>query len=316
MNPQVADLIRLLKSLQVEGAPRLWELPPDVARKASDALFASVFNEGGPAMAETRELQIPGRHGAIRARLYVPLGVATPAPGLLYLHGGGWVICSPDTHDRLTRELAVAIGARVVSLDYGLAPERPYPQGLDDCEDAARWLHAHGGTLGIDPARLAIGGDSAGGNLTAATLLRLRGGPAAFRAAIYIYGAFGIGFDTPSMRAWGDRDLILSRPVMEWFRGLYLGRTGSPDDPFVSPLKGDLHGLPPAVLVVGTLDPLLSDSELFAAALDKAGVPTELHVFEDAPHAFVQMFMLDMAGDAIARIARFARAQLAQTSTR
>ena len=123
-------------------------------------------------MAETRDIEIPGRRRAIPARLYVPSGVADRSPGLLYLHGGGWVIGSPDTHDRLTRELAAAIGARVVSLHYALAPEHPYPEGLDDCVDAALYLGAQGGRLGIDPARLLIGGDSAGGNLSAATLLR------------------------------------------------------------------------------------------------------------------------------------------------
>ena len=122
MNPQVARVIEMLKSLQVAGVPRLWELPPDVARKSADNMFKSVFNDGGPKMAETRDIAIPGRRRAIPARLYVPPGVGDRAPGLLYLHGGGWVIGSPDTHDRLTRELAVAIGARVVSLHYALAP--------------------------------------------------------------------------------------------------------------------------------------------------------------------------------------------------
>ena len=311
MNAQVRQLIEMLKSLQGEGVPRLWELPADVARAAADTMFVSVFNAGGPAMAETRDIKIPGRHGTIPARLYVPDGAGDTSPGFLYLHGGGWVIGSPDTHDRLTRELAARIGARVVSLHYGLAPERPYPHGLDDCVDAARWLGENGRQVGIDTSRLLIGGDSAGGNLAAATLLRLRdeGGPT-FRAALYIYGAFAVDFDTPSIRAWGDRDLILSRKVMDWFTEHYLSGRSSEKDPYVAPLHADLTGLPPAVLVVGTLDPLLSDSELFADALEKAGVPVELHVFEDGLHGFAQMFMLDMASDAVERISAFARARL------
>ncbi len=311
MNPQVSQFIDLLKSLQVAGVPRLWELPPDVARKSADNMFRSVFNDGGPEMADTRDIEIPGRRGAIPARLYVPSGVAERSPGLLYLHGGGWVIGSPDTHDRLTRELAAAIGARVVSLHYALAPEHPYPEGLDDCVDAALYLGAQGGRLGIDPARLLIGGDSAGGNLSAATLLRLRDerSPAfgAFRGAILIYGAFAVGFDSPSMIAWGDRDLVLSRKSMDWFRGHYLGDRDPSKDPYISPLAGNLAGLPPAILLCGTLDPLLSDSEEFAKALEKAGVRAELHVFEDGLHAFAQMFTLDMASDAVRRIAAFAR---------
>jgi acetyl esterase len=310
MNPQVKRLIEMLKAVQVEGAPRLWELPPEAARRAADTMFA-LFNDGGPKMAETRDIDIPGRHGRVPARVYVPEGAARPCPGLLYLHGGGWVIGSPDTHDRLTRELASAIGARVVSLAYGLAPERPYPEGLDDCVDAARWLGANGATLGIDPDRLLIGGDSAGANLTAATLLKLRdeGGPA-FRGAIYIYGAFSMSFATPSIQAWGERDLILSLKVMRWFKELYLGARAAETDPYVSPLVGDLAGLPPAVLVAGTLDPLLSDSQLFADALVKAGVPAELHVYEDGLHAFAQMFMLDMASEAVGRISAFARSRI------
>jgi acetyl esterase/lipase len=311
VDPQVKRLIEMLKAIQVEGAPRLWELPPEAARRAADTMLALTFNEGGPAMAETRAIEVPGRHGAILARLYVPEGANAASPGFLYLHGGGWVIGSPATHDRLTRELAAGTGARVVSLAYGLAPERPYPQGLDDCVDAARWLGAQGGGLGIDPSRLLIGGDSAGGNLAAATLLRLRdeGGPA-FQGAIYIYGAFSIGFATPSIEAWGDRDLILSVKSMEWFKGHYLSGGGSDADPYVSPLRAELTGLPPATLLVGTLDPLQSDSELFADALQKAGVPADLHVYEDAPHAFAQMFMLDMARDAVARVSAFARARV------
>jgi acetyl esterase len=312
VNPQVERLIQMLAALQAPGAPRLWELPPDVARRAADAMFVSTWNGGGPEMAEVRGVEIRGRRGSIPARLYVPPGVGRRSGALLYLHGGGWVIGSPDTHDRLTRELAAALGIRVVSPAYRLAPEHPYPQGLDDCIEAARWIGADGAALGIDADRLLIGGDSAGGNLTAASLLRLRaqGGPA-FRGAIYIYGAFEMDAETPSRAAWGDRDLILSRKVMDWFKGLYVGPSGAGGDPYVSPLRADLRGLPPAVLVVGTLDPLLSDSELFAAALERAGVPAELHVFEDGPHAFAQMFALDMARDALGRIASFARARLA-----
>jgi acetyl esterase len=201
-----------------------------------------------------------------------------------------------------------------LSIAYALAPEHPYPQGLEDCVEAARWLGTDSEEIGINVGRLLIGGDSAGGNLAAATLLRLKqdGGPT-FRAAIYIYGAFALTIETPSMQAWGDRDLILSHKVMEWFRSLYLGEaaiTVIDSDPYAAPIHGDLRGLPPAVLVVGSLDPLQSDSEMFAAALTKAGVETALHIFDDAPHAFAQIFMLDMAADAIARIGAFVRARV------
>jgi len=314
VNPQVGKLIELLKSMESQGVPPLWQLSPQEARLAADTMIGAAFNDGGPIMVETRDFEIPGRRRAIMARLYVPEGVGESSPGFLFLHGGGWVLGSPDTHDRLARELATGVGARVLSIAYALAPEHPYPEGLHDCVDAAQWLGAHGAEVGMDVGRLLIGGDSAGGNLAAATLLRLReeGGPA-FRAAIYIYGAFALTIDTPSMQAWGDRDLILSHKTMDWFRRLYLGDAviaAISDDPHAAPIHGDLRGFPPAVLVVGSLDPLQSDSEMFAAALAKAGVENELHVFDDAPHAFAQIFMLDMAADAIARISAFARARL------
>jgi acetyl esterase len=314
VNPQVAKFIELLKAMESQGAPPLWQLSPQEARLAADTMIGAAFNDGGPIMADTRDFDIPGRRRGIMARLYIPEDIGESSPGLLFLHGGGWVLGSPDTHDRLARELAVGVGARVLSIAYALAPEHPYPEGLDDCVDAARWLGTHSAEIGIDVGRLFIGGDSAGGNLAAATLLRLKqGGGPTFRAAIYIYGAFALTVDTPSMQAWGDRDLILSHKVMDWFRCLYLGGdaiSAIDNDPYAAPIHGDLRGLPPAVLVVGSLDPLQSDSEMFAAALTKAGVETELHVFDDAPHAFAQIFMLDMAADAIARISAFARARI------
>jgi acetyl esterase len=310
MNSQVQQLIEALRAAIPPGAPRLWQLPAAQGRMFADA-FMVLRNEGGPEMAERRDLTIPGRRGAIGARLYVPRTATALSPGLLYLHGGGFVIGSPDTHDRLTRELAHDIGARVLSLHYALAPEHPYPAGLHDCVDASRWLAANAATLGIDAKRLVIGGDSAGANLSAATILRLRAEAAApaFRAALLIYGRF-TGDDTDSMRAWGERDLILSRPMMEWFERQYVGDAPDRNDPYYAPLAGDLHGFPPSILTVGTLDPLLDDSRLFAAALEKAGVPAELHVYEDGPHAFAQFAMLDMCGDAIAKMSAFARKRL------
>lgn len=307
MNPQIASLLAMLKAATPPDAPRLWQLTPDQARAGSHAFF-SMFNDGGPTVGEQRDLTLPGRRGAVRARLYVPHGAASTSPGMLYLHGGGFVIGSPDTHDRLTRELAEGSGARVLSLDYALAPEHPYPAGLDDCVDAARWLGEHGREIGIDPARMVIAGDSAGANLAAATVLRLRDerrGPA-FRAALLIYGRFEEG-DTPSITAWGDRDIVLSRKVMDWFQEQYRGAGITPGDPYHAPLNAELTGFPPAFLIVGTLDPLQSDSELFAAKLKKAGVPVDLKIVEDGIHAFVQMPMLDMASAAVKQLCSFAK---------
>ena len=310
MNPQVRAFIEMLKASIPLNAPKIWQLTPEQARKDSE-LFWALFNKGGPKPAEVRELRIPGRRGGIPARLYVPDGAGALSPGLLYLHGGGFVLGSPSTHDRLTRELAQRIGARVLSLDYALAPEHPYPQGLDDCVDAARWTFAHAQELGMDPKRLLIGGDSAGANLSAATQLRLRdeGSAPIFRAEILFYGRFAYG-ETDSLRAWGDRELILSLPMMKWFAKAYAGGEPLQPGPYLAPLQADLRGLAPALLVVGTLDPLLSDSQLFAAALQKAGVPAELLVYEDGIHAFMQVPTFDMTRDALGKIAEFCRRHL------
>jgi acetyl esterase len=310
MHPQVIAFIEMLKANTPADAPKVWQLTPEQARRQSERFWAP-FNEGGPKAAEVRDLRLPGRRGDIPARLYVPDLADALSPGMLYLHGGGFVLGSPSTHDRLTRELAHAIGARVLSLDYALAPEHPYPQGLDDCVDAARWISAHARELGMDPKRLLIGGDSGGANLSAATLLRLRdeGSPPLFRAAVLFYGRFAFG-KTDSLLGWGDRELILSIPQMKWFATAYAGGGPPEPSPYLAPLLADLRGLAPALLVVGTLDPLLSDSQLFAAALQKAGVPAELLVYEDGIHAFLQIPTFDMTRDALVKTAEFCRSHL------
>jgi acetyl esterase len=305
MNPQIRAFIEMLKASIPADTPKMWQLTAAQAREQAERFFAP-FNAGGPEMAEVRDVGVPGRR-AIPSRLYVPRDAEAPSPGLLYLHGGGFVVGSLSTHDRLARELAERLGARVLSLEYALAPEHPHPQGLDDCVDAARWLAGHAGELGMDPARLVIGGDSAGASLTAATLLRLRdeGSAPLFSAAILLYGRFAVG-ETDSLRAWGDRDLILSRKQIEWFARAHAsgGRAQS------ALLEADLRGLPPAILIVGTRDPLLSDSELFAAALRKADVENDLHVYPDGIHAFLQIPIFDMTRDALDRIAAFVRKRL------
>jgi len=312
MHQQIRAFIEMLKANIPAGTPKMWQLTPQQAREQS-ARFYAPFNEGGPEAAEVLDLRVPGRRGDIPARLYVPRGAAARSPGLLYLHGGGFVLGSPSTHDRLTRELAERLAARVLSLDYALAPEHPYPEGLDDCVDAARWTSAHAEELGMDPSRLLIGGDSAGASLSAATLLRLRdeGSPPLFSAAILLYGRFVSG-NTDSLRAWGDRELILSRSLLVWFGKAYTGSGGPASGPYLAPAEADLRGLPPALLVAGTLDPLLSDSQLFAEALRKAGVSAELLVYEDGIHAFLQFPMFDMTRDALAKIAEFSRRHLAE----
>ncbi|HNO65349.1 MAG TPA: alpha/beta hydrolase, partial [Tepidiformaceae bacterium] len=194
----------------------------------------------------------------------------------------------------------------------GALPENPAPASLDDCVAAIRYIVANAAEFGADGSRFAIGGDSAGGNLTAASALRLRdeGGPKA-KLLLLFYGAYTGDTTLPSVIENGEGK-ILTLKAMEWFYGHYLSGGASTDDPYIAPIKGDLKGLPPAHLIVGTQDPLLDDSKLFAEALEKAGVPAKLSIYQDQVHVFLQLTaMLDGAKKAMAESVDALKAALA-----
>jgi acetyl esterase len=236
-----------------------------------------------------RDLSIDGRAGAIGLRVIAPETQAAVG-AYLHIHGGGWALSAADLQDVLLAELADATGLCAVSVDYRLAPEHPYPAGPDDCEDAALWLLREGfDALGLPPVAT-IGGDSAGGHLSAVTLLRLRDRHeivGAFAAANLIYGCFDMSM-TPSQRNWGERNLILSTPTIEWFGAMFLPGMSAEArrDPDVSPLYADLRDMPPALFTVGTLDPLLDDTLFMEARWRTAGAHTELRVWPEAIHGF------------------------------
>ncbi len=235
---------------------------------------------------EGRDRTIPGRAGDVAVRVFVPEQVT----GIfLHIHGGGWVLGAANQQDVSLWRLASEARVAVVSVDYRLAPEHPFPAGPDDCEDAALWLVERARSeFGTD--RLTIGGESAGAHLSVLTLLRLRdrhslGG--AFRAASLTFGCFDLAM-TPSQRLWGDRYLVLSGPIMRWFTEQFLPGA-DPEavrSPEISPLYADLTGLPPAQFVVGTLDPLLDDSLFMAARWEVAGNESRLLVYPEAVHGF------------------------------
>jgi acetyl esterase len=231
---------------------------------------------------------------------------------MVYLHGGGWVIGSPNTHAKLCAELAEDAEVVVVSVDYRLAPEHPAPAALDDTVAAIRWAVEHASEIGADVERFALGGDSAGGNLAAAAALRLRdeGGPLP-SFLLLLYGAFTGDLNLPSVMENGEGK-ILTRKAMEWFYANYLSGGASVDDPYIAPIKGDLRGMPPARLIVGTLDPLLDDSKLFAEKLEEAGVPARLSIHQDMPHLFLQLSgMLDGGKTGVAEACEALREALA-----
>ena len=220
--------------------------------------------------------------------ILIPPGTP-PFPTLIYLHGGGWSIGSPATHDKLARQLCVGAGVVVVNVDYRLAPEHPFPTPLDDCVAAARWTRAHIARWGGDPAHIAVGGDSAGGNLSAAVVNDLRG-DLPFRGALLIYGAFDVlGCWRDYDRYAPEEDPVLPKKPMKLMLDAYFSGGASNDDPRVSPLKADLSHFPPACLICGTWDPLFGDSLAFYEKLRAAGRQATLHRYEGMPHAFVQL---------------------------
>jgi acetyl esterase/lipase len=274
------------------AGPRIERLPPQVTRdgrRAGRGIFGRpVFLD------QARTIAVPGRAGEIPLRLLVP---DDPAGVYVHVHGGGWVLGAADLEDEWLWRVATETGLAVASVEYRLAPEHPYPAGLEDVEDALRWLVGGGGEeLAAGP--LAIGGESAGANLAVLALLRLRDrhgvSPRRFAAANLVFGAYDLS-GTPSRRRW-SRYLVLDVPMMEWFERCYLGgiEPEARRDPDVSPLYADLRDLPPALFTIGTDDPLLDDSLFMHARWAAAGNASTLSVHEGGAHAFTA-FDLEIA---------------------
>ncbi len=269
---------------QLSTQPPVDSVPPALvraARRAGKSIFPAPV-----LLPEMTEIAVPGRAGPVRLRVARPTGCVTPRGVYLHIHGGGWMFGAADFQDTALVDLANAVGVVVASVEYRLAPEHPYPAGVDDCEDAASWLLEHGAAVFGTPSRFSIGGESAGAHLAVLTLLRV-GRADAFSAANLVYGAFDLSM-TPSQRAWGDRNLVLSTPIIEYFCASFVPGLLLEDRraPHISPLYADLRGLPPALFTVGTLDPLFDDSILMARRWRAAGGHSELRIWPDAVHGF------------------------------
>lgn len=250
----------------------------------------------------------------VPARVYTPAGARHDGgfPVVVYLHGGGWAIGSVDAYDAFTRLLAAETGALVVSVDYRLAPEHPHPAAVDDCWTALRWAAAHAGDHGGDATRLAVAGDSAGGNLAAvmAQLATETGAPHLALQAL-LYPVTDCDFDRPSYLANGE-GRFLERTSMRYFFDAYCRGGTDPADPRVSPLRAtDLAGLPPALVVTAELDPLRDEGTAYAGAMRGAGVPVEERCYEGMIHGFVAMPALLAGGRrALDRVVAALRAAL------
>ena len=240
----------------------------------------------GDRVARVQDRKIPGPRGPILLRVYTPAG-REPFPVIVFLHGGGWILGTLDTHDDYCRSLSNRAGAVVVSVDYRLAPEYRFPSPLDDSYAALQWSAVHAGEIGGDGARLAVAGDSAGGNLAAAAALMARdkGGPK-IALQVLLYPATNDAFDTASAHQ-NASGFGLSRDAMIYFWGNYLGKPSDAENPYASPLRArDLRGLPRALVITAQFDPLRDDGLAYAARLHRAGVPVRCTNYLDMNHGF------------------------------
>ena len=296
-----------MDQLVAAGMPPLESLPVADARRVMES-----FREMAPpgqAVARVEDRRLPGPAGDIPVRVYTPAGDG-PRPVLVFFHGGGWVIGSIETHDNTCRALANAIPAIVVSVDYRLAPEHKFPAAAEDCYAATRWVAANATEIGADGNRLAIGGDSAGGNLAAVVALMAhdRGGPRIAHQTL-IYPATDPAMDTPSQRENAE-GYFLTREAMVWFWGHYLRDDEDKTNPLAAPLRArNLRGLPPAHVLTAEFDPLRDEGEAYAARLREAGVPVTLKRWDGMIHGFFGMTgIIDQSGPAIAEVAAAVRA--------
>jgi acetyl esterase len=277
------DIERLLDGMLALQTTPPHEVPVDQARAGHEAETKQMSGPGEP-VAEVRDIEIEGPGGAVPVRVYRPESKDVPLPLVVYLHGGGWTIGSVESFDTVVRALTNASNAILASVDYRLAPEHPFPAGLDDALAATRALHARAPELGADPDRVAIAGDSAGGNLATVVARKLRG-EIPLRLQALIYPVTDAGCNTPSFREFGERR-GLTAASMQRYWNLYLdGADGLQPD--ASPLRAqDLAGSPPAFVLTADHDPLRDEGEAYAHALQRAGVPVEAHRADGTIHGF------------------------------
>jgi acetyl esterase len=301
VKPEVQSILDLLNAAAIP----LDEQTPAQLR----AGFAQMAVAEGEPVGAIVDHEVDGPNGPFTIRTYRPAAAAEAdgLPVLVWFHGGGFVLGDLATTDSTACALANGSGALVASVDYHLAPEHPFPAAVDDAATAIDWVVANADDLGVDPARLAVGGDSAGGNLAAvATQLAKAARRPAIAFQLLVYPVTDLAGDYPSMRDNAE-GYFLTAPIMEWFAQHYLGgRDGS--NPRVSPMRStDLSGLPPALVITAEFDPLRDEGEAYAAALEAAGVPVEQVRFDGEIHGFFGMDFLPDCVEARALASRALR---------
>jgi len=303
VDPQMQGVIeRAAKS----GLPPYCSVSAAEARRMYKDTRAALY-PGVPEVAAVRALAADGPAGPIALRLYLGLGApaGAPLPALVYFHGGGWTVGDLDTHDIVCRTLANRARCAVVAVDYRMGPEHKFPAAVEDCVAATRWVAAQAPTLGLDAARIAVGGDSAGGNLATVVAITLRDAgalPLVFQALVY--PATDQRMDSASHASFAE-GYLLTRENMLWYRGNYLA-PGDYDDWRASPLRAaDLARLPPAHIITAGYDPLRDEGRAYSDRLVAAGVPVLYECFEGMAHGFLTMGgVLAAANHALYRLAQ------------
>jgi acetyl esterase len=300
LDPAIVPYLEALK----RGALPIATSTVEELREGAKALRAG-WRQRGPAMHAT----IDGLFAGMRYRIYRP-SAGERLPAVVFFHGGGWTLMDIDTHDPIARFIAMASGAAVLSLDYPLAPEAPFPAALDACTRFARYVAGGGDGLGLAPGAPAFAGDSAGANLAVAVALALRDASAFKPSALaLIYGSYDLStLARDSHRRFGDGTLPLSIERMTFFRDSYVPNVAERSDPLVSPLRADLSGMPPCFLAVASHDPLYDENLAFAARLGAAGVAVELKIYPGTIHGFLEAAAAvdaPVAKQAVADVGRF-----------
>jgi acetyl esterase len=284
LDPAAKNLLDLLVAA---GRPKVWQLTPPEAREGLRAL-AEVADAKDVPIGRIENATLTGAQGALPYRSYTPVDAGPePLPALVYFHGGGFVIGDLDTHEGLCRMLANASGCRVISVEYRLAPEHKFPAAVEDAYTALCWIAEHARELGIDKDRIAVGGDSAGGNLSAVVcqLIEQRGGPK-LALQLLLYPATESGVETPSRLALAE-GYLLEKKSIEWFFQQYVAPGTDPIDPRLSPLlAADLSGLPAAHIHTAEFDPLVDEGKTYADKLAAAGVAVEYTCHPGMIHHF------------------------------
>lgn len=287
-DPEMRAFTAMMEERGRAFPPIVMTPPLDAARASNDGPGLALAAAGGPKMAESGDRWLSVRGRRLACRVHRP-STAAPLPVMVYIHGGGWVWGSIDTHDHIMRGYAEAAGCAVVGPDYALSPEAPFPQALEECAAVVRWVAKHGAEWGLDPSRIVIGGDSAGGNLAVATALLLRetDPDLKLRGLLLNYGVFDSRVDTKSYDEFATGH-TLTREKMEFYWRCYAPREADRLHPLAAPLRADLRGLPPCLMHVAELDVLASENVAMEKRLREAGVTVESTTFPGVLHGFLR----------------------------